>query len=79
LSADDVRVLQEARDAGAGQPERIAREYFSDPALQAIGSRYLRDNIRYDLGDTELAGLLTFYRYAAELGLVPDAGELRFY
>jgi chorismate dehydratase len=79
LTPGDVGMLQEARDAGAGQPERVAREYFSDPALQAIGARYLRDNIRYHLGDLERAGLETFYRYAAELGLVPDARELRFY
>ena len=79
LTPEDVRILQEARDAGASQPERVAREYFSDPALQAIGARYLRDNIKYTLGDVERAGLETFYRYTAELGLVPDAGELRFY
>jgi chorismate dehydratase len=79
LTAEDVRALQEARDAGAGQPERVAGEYFSDPALQAIGARYLRDNIRYELGAAERVGLETFYRYAAELGLVADAGELRFY
>jgi chorismate dehydratase len=79
LRAEDVCALQEARDAGAGQPERVAREYFSDPAQQAIGARYLRDNIRYYLGDLERAALETFYRWAAEIRLVPDAGELRFY
>jgi len=79
LTADDVRVLQEARDAGTRQPERVAEDYFADPALQAIGSRYLRDNIKYQLGDRELAGLTAFYRYAAELDLIPIAGELRFY
>ena len=79
LTADDVHALQEARDAGVEQPERVAADYFADPALQAIGSRYLRDNIKYQLGDQELAGLMAFYRYAAELDLVPSAGELRFY
>jgi hypothetical protein len=79
LTAEDVRFLQEARDAGAAEPERVARDYFSDPALQTVGARYLRDNIRYNLGDLERAGLEMFYRYASELGLVQDAGELRFY
>ena len=37
-------------------------------ARQAIGARYLRDNIKYDLGDEERAGLELFYRYAAEVG-----------
>ena len=69
-----------ARDAGVRHPEEIAREYFSTaPELQAIGARYLRDNIKYYLGDEERAGLELFYRYAAEAGVVPDAGRLRFY
>jgi chorismate dehydratase len=79
LTREDVRLLREARDAGAAEPEQVARDYYSDPALQAIAARYLRDNIRYDLGDLERAGLETFYRYASELGLVRNAGELRFY
>ncbi len=32
-----------------------------------------------NLGHKELAGLETFYRYAAELSLVPESRELRFY
>jgi chorismate dehydratase len=79
LTAGDVRALQQARDAGASRPDRVARDYFVDPALQGIGARYLRDNIKYELGERERAGLETFYRYAAEIGVVPDAGHLRFY
>lgn len=80
LTSEDVRELQQARDAGVREPEAVAREYFRDvPDRQRIGAQYLRDNIKYYLGDEELAGLQTFYRYAAETGLVPDAGELRFF
>jgi chorismate dehydratase len=79
LTNDAVRALQEARDTGAAAPERVAAAYFGDPALQAIGARYLRDNIRYYLGDAERAGLETFYRYAVELGLAPSTDRLRFY
>ena len=83
LTSDDVRALQEARDAGVQHPDEIARDYFRDApdALhrQAIGARYLRDNISYHLGETERAGLELFYRYAAEIGVVPDAGALRLY
>lgn len=80
LSDDDVAALQRARDAGVTQPDRIAREYFTDsPAHQAIGARYLRDNIKYHLGDAERAGLEAFYRYAAEAGVVTDAGRVEFY
>ena len=80
LTAADVDALQKARDAGVNQPDAIAREYFPDaPEHQAVGARYLRDNIKYYLGDEERAGLEAFYRYAAEAGLVPSAGALRFY
>jgi chorismate dehydratase len=80
LTADDVTALQRARDAGAAQPEVIARKYFADsPEHHAIGARYLRDNIKYHLGETERAGLETFYRYAAEAGVVTHAGPLEFY
>ena len=79
LTDEDVRALQQARDEGAANPQRVAADYFGDPALQAIGARYLRDNIKYDLGDAERAGLETFYRYAAELGLAPSVDRLQFY
>jgi chorismate dehydratase len=80
LTSDDVVALQRARDAGETQPELIAREYFPDSLeRQAIGARYLRDNIKCALGAAERAGLEMFYRYAAEAGVVADAGRLEFY
>ena len=80
LSEDDAAALRRARDAGVTQLDLIAREYFADsPDRQAIGARYLRDNIKYYLGDPERAGLETFYRYAAEAGVVPVAGRLDFF
>src|SRR4030095_13574537 len=33
VTSDDVRALQEARDAGVERPERVAADYFADPAL----------------------------------------------
>ena len=80
LSGGDVAALQAARDAGVKHSEAIAREYFRDaPQHRDLGARYLRDNIRYYLGNEERAGLELFYRYAAEIGVVPAAGDLRFY
>ena len=94
LTSDDVAALQVARDAGVAQPRRIAQAYFADPAHfvrlaasfvapsaehEAIGARYLRDNIKYHLGDAERAGLEAFYRYAAEAGVVAEARPLAFY
>jgi len=80
LNAIDVEALQRARNAGVTQPSAIARRYFPDsPAHQAVGARYLQDNIKYYLRDEDRAGLEAFYRYAAEAGLVPSAGSLQFY
>jgi len=79
LTEPDVRAIQAARDAGVADPERVATEYLSDPAMQAVGARYLRDNIKYRLGEPEQAGLETFYRYASALDLVPSPRGLRFF
>ncbi len=79
LTPAHVKELQEARDRGVADVETVAREYLKDtPERQAPGARYLRDNIKYDLGDDERAGLELFYRYAAEIGVAPT-GTLRFY
>jgi chorismate dehydratase len=80
LSEDDVRLLQQARDANVTEADAIAREYFREtPQHQALGADYLRTNIKYYLGERERAGLETFYRYASEIGVAPDPGRLRFY
>ena len=80
VTRTDVEALQRARNAGVAQPEIIARDYFPDsPARQAVGARYLQDNIKYYLRAEERAGLEAFYGYAAEADLVPSAGKLRFY
>jgi chorismate dehydratase len=80
VDAADVAALQEARDAAVLVPETVAAEYFRDePELRALGTEYLRDNIKYHLGASERAGLELFYRYAAEAGVVPAAEPLRFF
>jgi chorismate dehydratase len=80
LAAEDVSLLQRARDQGVADTDGVARAYYpDDPARQAVARRYLRDNIRYMLGAEEIEGLRTFYRYAAEAGLVAEAQELRFF
>jgi chorismate dehydratase len=76
----DVAALQRARDEGVAHADEVARAYYpGDPERQAVAARYLRDNIRYRVGDEELEGLRTFYRYAAELKLVSFDGPLRFF
>ena len=75
-----VRALQQARAAGEASSAAVARSCFpGDPAAQAVGEQYLRDNIRHSLGAPEIEGLRAFYSYAAELGLVDFDGSMRFY
>ena len=78
LTPEDVGRLQQARDHGVARSDDVAAAcYAGDPARQEVARRYLRDNIQYGLGQEELAGLRTFYRYASELGLVTFDGSLR--
>jgi chorismate dehydratase len=80
LTPDEVGLLQRARDRGVSDSDAVADGYYpGEPGRQAVARRYLRDNIRYVLGDDELEGLRTFYRYAAELDLVSFHGTVRFY
>lgn len=72
--------LQQARDEGVANAAAIGRRYFdATPEHQALGARYLRDNIKYGLGPQERRGLELFYRYAAEVGAVAAAAPLRFF
>jgi chorismate dehydratase len=80
VSAGSVARLQAARDQGVANAEAIGRRYFDGaPEHQALGARYLRDNIKYGLGPDERRGLELFYRYAAEVGAVDAAAPLRFF
>jgi chorismate dehydratase len=80
VDPEGVEALQRARDGGVAHADDVARAYYpNDIGRQRVAGRYLRDNIRYTLGDEELEGLQTFYRYAAEHGLAAFDGTLRFY
>jgi chorismate dehydratase len=72
--------LQAVRDAGVAASDAIANGYCAgDPARQAVARRYLRDNIKYDMSDAALAGLLRFYREASTLGLAEAVDAVRFF
>lgn len=80
LSSAHVAALQDARAAGLAALPAIAREYAGgEAAVEATALRYLSDNLKYGLGDAELAGLRRFHELAAGLGLAPGVRPLRFY
>ncbi len=63
LSSEGLTALTAARDAGVAASDRIADDYCG-PARAALGRAYLRENIRYCLGEREQAGLRQFYELA---------------
>lgn len=75
-----VAELNAARARGeAGIAEIAAAEARGDRARQALVARYLSDNLKYGLGEAEIAGLRRFHELAAERGLVPGLRKLWFY
>jgi chorismate dehydratase len=80
MHREDVDELLSAKRKGLAHPLEIAQEYFRDaPSRSEAGVRYLRDNIKYDFGDDERAGVELFYRYAAEVGVIEQPRALEFY
>jgi chorismate dehydratase len=75
-----VERLRQARDEGIQHTDEIAAEYCrGDAPRVAVGQRYLRDNMRYELGESELAAIDAYYRAAADLGLAPAVRTPRFF
>ncbi len=84
LSAAAVTAdFQRSRDHGLAHLEEIVTAWrprlAGPPAISpAVIRNYLSQNIHYVLDDNCLAGLGLFYRYAAEMGILPAAPPLRF-
>lgn len=76
-----AKIFRDSRDHGL-EPEnldRLAREWGPRLGLtEANVHSYLTENIHYTLDAGCLEGLQLFYRYAAEIGALPAAPELRF-
>ena len=79
---DLAAIFRESRDHGLmpQSVEQISHEWaprvgLSEPDVR----RYLTENIHYQLDTGCLEGLQLFYRYAAEIGVLPAAPELRFF
>lgn len=75
-----VAALNDARACGAANIERIARaEAGADQERAARIARYLRHNLKHQLGDREIAGLRRFHELAVRHQLAPGLRELRFF
>ena len=75
-----VTVLQDAAAAGMQHSDEVADAYLAgDPARQAIGRRYLRENLVFELSPRALEGLRTYYGEAIALGLAAGEPRLEFF
>jgi chorismate dehydratase len=73
-----VAALTAARDAGVGSSDRIADDYCG-PGRAALCRRYLRDNIKYVLGEREQAGLHLYYELAVKHELIDQTRPIAFF
>jgi chorismate dehydratase len=77
---EHVDELNAARERGVADIEVIARtESGGNLEREKLVSTYLRDNLRYGLGERELAGLRRFHELAAKQGITPGLRDLRFF
>lgn len=81
-----VERLQQARRRGEAASDRIAEAYASEYAQRTrqgadpeLAKRYLKDNIKYDLGEREVAAVERFHALALKAGIVTRAEPIRFF
>jgi chorismate dehydratase len=75
-----IRRLQAALASGRSHLDEIAeRQARGVPGRVERYRAYLRENIVFELGEAEQAGLREFYRRAHALSLIPAVPELRFH
>jgi cyclic dehypoxanthinyl futalosine synthase len=80
LDADDERLLLDAKHRGLEHRHVIADEHAARTGLDSASLRsYLREAIRYDLGDDERRGLERFYDEAARASILPKVESVRFF
>ncbi|PYX50158.1 MAG: hypothetical protein DMG79_06710 [Acidobacteria bacterium] len=78
---DLAAVFQKSRDHGleVSSLNQTAREWAPRLAISEAEVRsYLTENIHYQLDAACLEGLQLFFRYAKEIGALPEAPKLRF-
>jgi len=80
-SQDLAAIFQRSRDRGLepSSLNQICSEWAARVGLSEQSVRsYLTENIHYYLDAACMEGLRLFYHYAAEIGVLPEAPELRF-
>ncbi|HUF47042.1 MAG TPA: menaquinone biosynthesis protein [Vicinamibacterales bacterium] len=78
--AATVQLLQASADAGMAHADEVADAYCAGaPERQPLARQYLRDHLAFRFDVAAVRGLTAYYREAAAIGLVTEAGPLRFF
>jgi len=79
-SPEHCRSLAAAKAHGLSHLPEIARQAAGgDAVFEQRALVYLRDNLKYGLGEDAQAGLRRFHELATEVGVAPELKPLRFY
>ena len=79
VTAADERIFERAKEQGLARRDELARIHAEKTGLPEESLRaYLRDSVRYGLGDEERRGLEVFFQEGARAGLLPRA-RIRFF
>ena len=85
VTPEHLAALHAARARGIEAIDTIAETFTPEGHKGEEGEEYdvakayLRENVQYELDERGHAGLKRFFEGAADIGLVPNAGRLRFY
>ena len=73
-------VLSNARDRGLNELKKIAADQAPHYGLSDDEClNYLRENLHFNLGANEKAGMEKYFQYAAELSLISNSQRLQFH
>jgi chorismate dehydratase len=78
LPREAVAALAQARDAGVAASDGLAAAYCG-PERAARGRAYLRENIQYQLGEREEAGLRAWFELAVKHEVAPATRAPLYY
>lgn len=86
IDAEGIARLHQAKAGGTAASDALADAYAASyaartgmPADPLVARRYLRENIRYDLGMREHDALVRFYEAARRIGVIAAVQPVRFY
>jgi chorismate dehydratase len=78
LGTEHIQLLADARDSGIAAADDVAARYCG-PERTERGRAYLRENVRYTLGEREQSGLRLFHELAVNLGVAEETRPLAWY